>query len=101
VRDLRGTLVTQESPAAGSQHMLIFLAETDNSDAARIIAQAARPASGSWLAAVSAAAGTLCAVMIARSAVQGITSVETQASLERFRQVLADALAIGVGQDKP
>jgi hypothetical protein len=50
---------------------------------------------------VSAAAGTLCAVMIARSAVQGIPSVETQASLERFRQVLADALAIGAGQDKP
>lgn len=98
---LRGSMVTQESPAAGSQRMLIFLAETGNAHAARIIARAAGPGGRSWFAAVSAAVGTLCAVMIARSVVQGVPSVETQATLERFRRVLADALAIVAVQEMP
>lgn len=97
---LRGAMATQEPPSGRSQHMLIFLAETGDPSAARVIAQAAGPRSGSWFAAVSAAVGTLCAVMITRSVVQGIPPVETQASLERFGRVLADALVIGAGQDK-
>lgn len=89
---LRGSLTTQKSPF-GAQYMLIFLAETSDSAAASVIAQAAGPpGTGSAFAAVSAAHGMLCAVMIARSVVQGTPSVETQASLERFRPVLADAL---------
>ena len=98
---LRGTLATRKSPGIGAQHMLIFLTKTGNSQAARTIAQAAGPGNGTWFSAVSAAVGTLCAVLIARSVVQGTPSVETKASLERFRPVLTEALGIGAGQDKP
>lgn len=48
-------------------------------------------------AAVGVAAGTLYAVLIARSFVQGTPGVETTASLERFRPVLADAPAVPGG----
>jgi len=90
---LRGTLARQDAPDAAAQHMVVFLAETGDRRAAAVIAGAAGPGTGSSFAAVSAAAGTLCAVLIARSFVQGIPSVETPASLQRFRPGLADALA--------
>jgi hypothetical protein len=91
---LRGTLASQKSPGARAQHMLVFLAETEDPHAARVIAAAAGPGTGSSFAALGVAARTLCAVVIARSFVQGTASFETQASLERFRPVLVDALAI-------
>ena len=87
---VRGALPGQE----WRQHLLIFVAETGSSQAARTIAEAAGPGSGSSFAAVSAAAGPLCVVMIARSLVEGTPSIETQASLERFRPVLAGALSV-------
>jgi hypothetical protein len=74
--------------------MLVFLAETEVSGAAGVIAAAAGPGTGSSFAALGVAAGTRCAVLIARSVVQGTPSVETLSSLERFRRVLADALTI-------
>ena len=72
--------------------LLIFLAEARTTQAASIISAAAGPGSGSSFAALAVAARTLCAVMIARSVVQGTPSLETQASLERFRPALTAAL---------
>jgi len=72
----------------------VFLAETEDSRAACLIAAAAGPGTGSSFAALGVAAGTRCAVLIARSVVQGSRSVETPSSLERFRRVLANALTI-------
>jgi len=83
---LQGTLASEQSPDARAQHMLVFLAETEDSHAATIIAAAAGPGTGSSFAALGVAARTLCAVVIARSFVQGTPSFETQASLERFRR---------------
>jgi hypothetical protein len=89
---LHGRLTDQALPGAPAQYMLVFLAETSDPHAARLIADAAGPGSGSSFAALGIAAGSLCAVVIARSVVQGTPSVETRASLERFRQPLAAAL---------
>jgi hypothetical protein len=91
---LRGSPCDREVAHARAQHMLVFLAETKDSHAAGVIAAAAGPGTGSSFAALGAAAGTRCAVVIARSFSQGTPSFETQASLERFRRVLVDALAI-------
>lgn len=90
---LRGT-PADEAPGARAQSMLVFLAETADSRGAGTIAAAAGPGAGSSFAALGVAAGSLCAVVIARSFVQGTPSFETQASLERFRRVLAEALAV-------
>jgi len=89
---LRGGLASQDSPSARAQHMVVFLAEAGTGSAAQTIARAAGPRTGSSFAAVASAAGQLCAVVTARSVVKDIPSVETRASLERFRRVLADAL---------
>src|SRR5216684_4543530 len=78
---LRGTLASGKSPGARAQHMMVFLAETEDSHAATIIAGAAGPGTGSSFAALGVAARTLCAVVIARSFVQDTPSFETQASL--------------------
>jgi hypothetical protein len=94
---LQGALARQDSPAAAAQHMLVFLAQTEDYRAAGIIAGAAGSGTGGSFAAVGVAAGTLCAVLIARSFVRGTTGVETTASLERFRPVLTDALAVPGG----
>ena len=69
-------------------------APTKDSQAAGVIAAAAGPGTGSSFAALGVAARTRCAVLIARSFFQGTPSFETQGSLERFRRVLVDALAI-------
>lgn len=90
---LRGTFADRNRPGAGAQHMAIFLAETVKPAAAGIIAKSAGPGPDGSFTAVSAAAGTLCAVLIARSWIKGTPAIETQASLERFRPVLVDALA--------
>jgi hypothetical protein len=90
---LNGQLATSTPGEAFDQHMLVYLAETENPRAASVIARAAGPGTSDWFAAVSAAAGPLCAIVIARSGRQGIPGKETQASLERFRPVLEDALA--------
>jgi hypothetical protein len=89
---LRGALTTQDSPGYRAQHMLVFLAETRDPEAASIIAAAAGPRHGSSFAALAVAARTLCAVMTARSFIQGTPSLETQASLQRFRPALTAAL---------
>jgi hypothetical protein len=65
--------------------MGVFLAETAKPGAAGTIARAAGPGAGDSFAAVGAASGTLCAMLIARSFVKGIPSVETQASLDTAR----------------
>ena len=91
---LRGTLASEKSPDARAQHILVFLAETEDFHAASIIAAAAGPGTGSSFAALGVAARTVCAVVIARSFVQGTSSFETHASLERFRPILVDALTI-------
>ena len=90
---LQGSLADQTSPGARAQYMLVFLAETSDPRAARIIASATGPGTGSSIAALGIAAGPLCAVVIARSAVQGTPPVETGASLQRFRQPLVNALS--------
>jgi hypothetical protein len=100
IRSVTGCVTLRGSPrdpqvAGGrAQHMLVFLAETEDPEAASVIAAAAGPGTGSSFSALGVAAGTRCAVLIARSVVQGTPSVETQSSLERFRRVLADALPI-------
>jgi hypothetical protein len=89
---LRGALASQDSPDDQAQHMLVFLAQTRDPQAASVIAAAAGPGADSdsfFFAALGVVAGTLCAVMIARSFVHEVPALETQASLERFRQVLA------------
>jgi hypothetical protein len=91
---LRGGPRDREAAHARAQHMLVFLAETKDSRAAGVIAAAAGPGPGSRFAALGVAARTRCAVVIARSIFQGTPSLETPASLERFRRVLGDALAI-------
>jgi hypothetical protein len=91
---LRGSPRDPEVAHARAQHMLVFLAETEVSQAAGVIAAAAGPGTGSSFAALGVAARSQCAVVIARSLVQDTPSFETQASLERFRRVLVDALAI-------
>jgi hypothetical protein len=84
---LQGELTGDDS-GSRAQHLLIYLAETQTTRAARIISGAAGPGSDSSFAALAVSAGTLCAVMIARSFVHGTPSLETQASLERFRPAL-------------
>jgi hypothetical protein len=91
---LRGSLRDPQVAGARAQYMLVFLAETEDSGAAGVIAAAAGPGTGSSFAALGVAAGTRCAVLIARSVVEGTPSVETLSSLERFRRVLADTLTI-------
>ena len=98
---IRGTFADRNRPGAEAQHMAFFLAETGKRAAARIIARSAGPGGGDSFVAVSAAAGTLCAVLIARSAVMGTPAIETQASLERFRPVLVRALAARDGRQSP
>jgi hypothetical protein len=95
-------LVRGGADAAGSvlaaQHLLMFLAQTHSVQAAAIIARAAGPGSGTWFTGFGVAASRLCAVLIARSVIQEVPSVETQQSIQRFRPVLADALtAAGAG----
>ncbi|HZR48476.1 MAG TPA: hypothetical protein VFB06_03060 [Streptosporangiaceae bacterium] len=89
---LRGGMASPDSPSASAQHMVVFLAEAGTDSAAQTIVRAVGPRTGSSFAAVGSAAGQLCAVLTARSVVKGIPSVETRASLERFRHVLTDAL---------
>ena len=89
---LQGTHAAQDSSIHRAQHMVVFLAETQDPQAASIIAAAAGPGSGSSFAALAVAARALCAVMIARSFVRGIPSLETKASLQRFRPALTAAL---------
>lgn len=90
---LRGTPSDQNLPGAHAQSLLVFLADTgEDAPAASAVARAAGPGPGSAFAGIGVAAGTRCAVMIARSFVQGIPSRETQESLERFRDVLTTAL---------
>jgi hypothetical protein len=67
---LRGSLARRDSPGAKAQHMLVFLAETDDPRAAGVIAGSAGPGDGGSFAAVGVSAGTLCAVLIARSFVR-------------------------------
>jgi hypothetical protein len=90
---IQGTLASQVSLGFLAPHMLVYIAETQSPQAADTIARAAGPGPGGSFAAIGTAADTLCAVIMARSVVQGTPNVETQASLERFRPVLADALA--------
>src|SRR5262249_624337 len=89
---LQGTPAAQDSSTYRAQHMVVFLAETQDPQAASIIAAAAGPGSGSSFAALAVAARALCAVMIARSFVRGTPSIETKASLQRFRPALTAAL---------
>lgn len=92
---LQGALASQDSPDDQAQHMLVFLAQTRDPNTASVIAAATGPGVDSdsfFFAALGVAAGTLCAVMIARSFVQEVPSRETQASLERFRQLLAHTI---------
>jgi hypothetical protein len=88
---LQGSLAGQD-PSSRAQHMLIFLAETKTTQAASTISAAAGPGGDSSFAAFGVAEGTLSAVMIARSFVDGTPSLETQASLERFRPALTASL---------
>jgi hypothetical protein len=90
---LQGSIEGETSPFARGQLMLVFLAETGDPRAAGIIAGAAGPGAGSSFAALGIAVASLCAVVVARSVVQGTPSVETQASLQRFSQGLVSALA--------
>ena len=64
VREAPGRPADQGSSGYRAQHMLVFLAETQDSQVARMIA-AAGPGSGCLLPALAVAARTLCAVMIA------------------------------------
>ena len=88
---LHGTISGQD-PSSRAQHLLIFLAETKTTAAADIICAAAGPGGDSSFAALAVAAGTLCAVVIARSFIEGTPSLETHESLERFRPALTDLL---------
>lgn len=94
---IQGVLARQAFLGFRAPRMLVYLAETESPLAAGSIARAAGPGPSDSFAAVGTAAGALCAVMMARSVVQGTPNRETQASLERFRPVLADALA-GLGR---
>jgi hypothetical protein len=90
--------VESDGSAMEAQNLMMYLAKTSTARAAETIARAAGPGSGTWFAGFGVAAGQLFAMLIARSVIAEVPSAEIQQSLERFRPVLAQALA---GAAKP
>ena len=87
---LSGHLDSAASEEADNQQLTVFLAEAaTEADAARL-AEAAVPSD--WFEALGVAAGRICAVMVARSWVDGVAAYEQPGALERFREPFAAAL---------
>ncbi len=73
-------------------HMFIaFIAELANPHAADLVARSSTAAAGTF-ARLALTNGAVAEVLIARSVVQGVPSLEDDATLQRFHQPLAEAL---------
>jgi hypothetical protein len=70
-------------------HMFsVWIAQAATTGDAEAIATAAIPKSGSDIALLGIASGTVCSVLVARSVVKGIPLLEDMNSIERFRLAL-------------
>jgi hypothetical protein len=102
LKNIRGCLSVSACPrddprGMPDQMFCVWIADTANPDDAYAIASAAVPKVGSEVAILGVASDSLCAVMVARSVVQGVPPIETVQSLERFRAPLQEGLAAQAG----
>jgi hypothetical protein len=95
---LRGCLSVSTRPLCAAEGMpdqmlTVWVGEARAPQDAVAIATAAIPKTGSGIALIGLATGVVCAVLVARSVVQGVPPVEDQESVRRFRAPLMAALA--------
>lgn len=81
-----------EPPGDRAHFLLVYLVEARDEADAGTIAAAARDRVLDGAVELGIAAGRLCAVVIARTAVHGVPEIEDDVSLARLREPVAVAL---------
>lgn len=95
---LRACVSVSARPAGNAGGMLeqmlsVWIVEAATPDDAGVIASAAVPRAGSGIALMGLASTRCCALLVARSFVQGVRAVEDMQSVQRFRTPLLQVLS--------